>query len=209
MTGVELSKTQTKVDPAELRSALRLAWWALFNDDPTRETLSVLLAQWAQETGRGKACWNNNLGNQKYPAPPVELGSLGDWQFYACAENRKDGSQYWIYPPNRGCCFQAFRTLRLGALAYLGLLARRYRRSWDALCSGDPARFVEAIRAQGYFTGDLDDYRRGVVSLWHEYMRLPPLGAVTDDEQTEAGEFTYQELLERCRAAMAAERDAG
>jgi hypothetical protein len=185
MTGIERQYQQTKATPLETREAILAAWRSLFGTEPSKQTLCVLLAQWALETGRGKACFCWNLGNMKYPGPPVQLGECGDWQFYACNEII-GGKTVWFYPPNRGCCFQAFGTLTEGCIAYLGLLARRYAKcgAWDALVAGDPSAYSKALKRGGYYTAAEADwtdsagqlhhgYTWSVISLFHEFSRLP------------------------------------
>jgi hypothetical protein len=214
MTGIELPRQQTLATPIEMRLALRLAWFALFDDDPSKETLSLLLAQWGLETGRGKFsyCWND--GNEKYPSKVVggvemiELGTRGDWFFNHCNEQIKPGVWVWFDKPQRGACFKGYGSIFLGALGYLSLLARRYKRAWSALLNGDPSTFVRMLKSQGYFTADLAPYEAAVVSLFREFMKLPDLGAITQVDAAIVTDFTYRELLDLARADLLAERDA-
>jgi hypothetical protein len=210
--GVELPRQQTIATPLEMRHALRLAWFALFNDDPSKETLSLLLSQWALETGRGKACYCWNYGNEKYPSKVVagdetiQLGSRGDYFFNRCNEKLK-GKWIWFDKPQRGACFKGYGSIFLGALAYLGLLARRYRGAWNALCSGNPSVFVRKLKEQGYFTADMAPYEAAVVSLFREFQRLPDPIPVDQAGTEIVGEFDYHQLLALVRADMTAECD--
>lgn len=50
---------------------------AVYAADPslTREQAGVLWAQYAIETGKGKFCWNCNIGNVKVTAGQVQAGT--------------------------------------------------------------------------------------------------------------------------------------
>lgn len=90
----------------------------------------------------------------------------------------------WFYPEHPACCFRAYCVLNedgtedswsslvLGMTDYLGLLYKRFFKSWEALKSGDPAAFVRALKVQGYFTADVEQYVRSVVSLFKEFSHI-------------------------------------
>jgi hypothetical protein len=183
--GVELPQKQTLALPVEMRNALRVAWVAQLGTTPTDAALCVLMAQWAEETGRGAKCWNWNCGNMKYPShvqsgvEQIPLGSCGDWQWYPAGEVLPNGHEITLYPPNRGACWYAYRTLPEGVAAYLSKLRARYLPAWQYVVAGDPAGFVRRIKQLGYFTASEQLYEHAVVSLWNEYMRLPKTGHST------------------------------
>jgi hypothetical protein len=62
---VFISAEKTPSTPQQVFEALACAWRKQLGKEPKRESLLVLLAQWAFETGRGKSQWNFNLGNSK------------------------------------------------------------------------------------------------------------------------------------------------
>jgi peptidoglycan hydrolase-like protein with peptidoglycan-binding domain len=181
--GVELSQKQTRDCAFAMREAFRGAWRRLLAKEASEPSLCVLLSQWALETGRGASCWNWNLGNQKYPSGLVKrgdelvetipLGSRGDWQWYPAGEIDAKGKPYTIYPPNRGACWGAYRTLSAGMEAYFGLLRRRYLPAWPYIEAGDAKGFSRRLKQLGYYTASEAVYTKSLVSLANEFARMP------------------------------------
>lgn len=202
LTGTRFIAAQkTPASPAEIYEALRAVWVERLGSEPKRESLLVLLAQWAFETGRGKSMWNWNMGNQK--GRPG--GSDGrSWTFFACneilsasaadrlvasAKPRIDGKgpdavvtkslvnglkEVWFYPNNSVCCFRAYDTLRDGAFDYFDLLRKRFASAWPAVEAGDPAQFSHLLKKANYYTADESHYTRSLVSIFNEYKRTLP-----------------------------------
>lgn len=193
---IPAARTPVKVE--EVFAALRKVWIERLGTDPKRESLLVLCAQWALETGRGKSMWNFNLGNQK--GRPG--GSDGrSWTFFACneilsastadrnvaaANPRIDGKgqdavitkslvnglkEVWFYPNNPACCFRAYRGLDEGARDYFDLLRKRFASAWPAVEAGDPASFSRLLKQARYYTADEGHYTRGLVAIFGEYQR--------------------------------------
>ncbi len=133
---------------------------------PKRESLIVLLAQWALETGRGHSMHCFNIGNIK-GRPGGTDGH--DWVFFRCNEVLK-GKIVWFDPPDPGCCFRAYDNLELGARDYLALLRKRFSKAWPAVIIGDPAAFSHALKAQGYYTASEGLYTRSLVSIFKEFL---------------------------------------
>jgi len=195
---VELPARRTPATAQEVFSALGRAWRGRFGEEAKRESLLVLLAQWALETGRGKSMWNYNLGNVK--GKPGG-GDGRSWTFFACNEilsvaaanamvakaglretgtgekdavitSTKDGmATVWFYPNHPACCFRAFRTLDEGAVDYLELLHRRFASAWPAVLAGDPVQFARLLKAARYYTADENHYARGLSSIYAEYLK--------------------------------------
>jgi hypothetical protein len=61
--------------------------------------------------------------------------------------------------------FRAYGSAAEGATDYVSLLVRRYPEAVQAAEQGDPGRFVQALKARGYFTGDEASYIKSVSSL--------------------------------------------
>jgi hypothetical protein len=202
----ELVAQKTPVSKEDLIRALYEAWTHLFGEPPKKDSIFVLASQWALETGWGASMWNFNLGNVK----SVE-GDGHDYCFFACNEilktttahamataapatarvtqDRGDGTSIiWFYPKHSGCRFRAFNTLVDGAVDYIGLLNKRFARSWPAVLAGDPAQFSHLLRSQGYYTADESAYTRTLTSVFHTISQLnvdyttPP--ELTDDQKT-------------------------
>ena len=201
----ELVDQLTPCSKEDLIRALFDAWTHLFGEEPKKESVWVLASQWALESGWGKACHCWNLGNVK----SVD-GDGHDYCFFACNEilktatahamaaanpstakvtqDRNDGlSIIWFYPDHPGCRFRAFNTLLDGAVDYIGLLNKRFARSWPAVLAGDPAQFSHLLRQQGYYTADESSYTHTLTSVFHTISQLnvdyttPP--DLTDDQK--------------------------
>lgn len=206
----ELTAEKTVVPREEVLRALWGAWLACFGEVPKKESIWILLSQWALETGWGKSMWNFNLGNVK-----SRDGDGYDYCFFACNEifktsvaqsyqknnpdtakitaNRADGTSIiWFYPKHPACRFRAFRTLLDGAVDHLSIVHKRFSRSWPAVLAGDPAQYSHMLRAQGYYTADEAQYTKTLVSVYNtiahmafDYSTLPtsPEMPELDDDQ--------------------------
>lgn len=186
---------RTPCDPAALGRALWLASLRLLNAPLKRPAVDLLLAQWALETARGKACFNHNLGNVKATAKwegdycarycNELLTEAQSADALARAGKQADGTPDVIlggvvgglrivnfYPPNSATFFRAFDDLEDGALDYLSILADRFASAWAYLEDGDADRFTRALYVARYFTADPKKYAAGLVSLQREYSHL-------------------------------------
>lgn len=192
---VFLAAEKTPATPQQVFEALDKAWRTQLGSEPKRESLLVLLAQWAFETGRGKAMWNFNLGNAK-GKPGGGDGRC--WTFFACNELlpvahanallakaglRRDGgpgndvvitgikdgiATVWFYPSHPVCCFRAFRTLDEGAKDYFDMLRKRFASAWPAVVAGDPAQFSHLLKVARYYTAEESHYTRSLISIYAE-----------------------------------------
>jgi hypothetical protein len=163
-----LSDVVTPLTPRDVMWALRAAYERVTSLVPSRDTLALLTAQSALETGRWKAIHCFNLGNVK--AAETYAG------FYTCFRCNEviDGKTVWFDPPHPQTRFRAFISLEDGARDHLEFLAgrTRYASAWAALIVGDPERFVRALKLAGYFTANEESYKAAVVSLFREYSRM-------------------------------------
>ena len=195
--GKRLDAAVTKVDAGMVARSLTKAWGELSDTPPKRESIAVLLAQSALETGHWKSCHAYNLGNAKATAKWE-----GDYCFYtadeivneaqaalALAERapRTDGRsghnveltrlksglvQVTLYPDHSWCRFRAFATLDAGAADYLGLLQRRFARAWPAVVAGKPEAFIRTLHEVGYFTASVERYLPPVLQLFKQFNAL-------------------------------------
>jgi hypothetical protein len=202
----ELTAKKTPVAKEELIKALYNAWFHLFNEEPRKESIWCLAAQWALETGWGASMWCYNLGNVK-----SKDGDGHDYCYFACNEilkksvadayaakdpstakvtqYRGDGTAIiWFYPKHPGCRFRAFNTLLEGCIDYIALLNKRFTNAWPAVCAGNPAQFVHALKTQGYFTADEFSYSKTLVSVFNTISRLnidyTNFSEITDDQKS-------------------------
>src|SRR3974390_1386155 len=95
-----VATTHTPVAAVDLYVAMHSAWGQLMAGEPcTRESLLVMLAQSALETGFWHACWCWNLGNVKHVP-----GDGHDFYQIRCNEI-ENGKLVWYEPPNPACSF--------------------------------------------------------------------------------------------------------
>ena len=150
----------------------------------TRDSLRILLAHWASETGWGSKMMNFNVGNSK------SAGKSGNWTFFRCSEVvdrataekmiaedsrvtlKKDGGgskvEIWINPDHPWSCFQAYASLTDGVRAYLGMMKSSFPLSWEKLLQGDVGSFVATLKKERYFTATLAAYQKlfdGVLAM--------------------------------------------
>jgi hypothetical protein len=123
---------------------------------PSKETVAILTAQWAHETGRGASMFNYNFAGIKGSSPAGLSVVQRTHEGYGATERTITDS------------FRAYRTAEEGADDYVALLQRRFPAALDAAKQGDPAGCVRALKQSGYFTGDEVAYTRSVTRMAHE-----------------------------------------
>ena len=169
---MKVTARRTTLEPEEVRRTLTAAWLERFGVAPLSDSVSVLLAQIAQETGF-RACWNFNLGNVKASA----AGSVADAYDYCELEGVweiENGARVDLIKGAPGTQFRAFATLDEGAAFYLATLFRHFAAAWPAVVAGDPLEFAVALKRAHYYTAPLEDYARGLSARFEE-LREPPL----------------------------------
>lgn len=164
MSQQQLPAAYTPVAAEDLYLALRSAWIDLGGETPSRQSLLVLVAQWALETGRGAHCICWNLGNMRWTP-----GYPSDWCEFDTTEDLPSGVVYELGK------FRAFSSLEDGARDYLETLKTEFASAWEYVLSGNPITFASAAKAHGYFTGDLSVYAKSMSSLFAEFDRALPI----------------------------------
>lgn len=188
-----LSDAKTPVTRQEVLEALWNAWISYFNSIPKRESIWILMSQWALETGWGQSMHCFNMGNAK-----SRDGDGYDFTYFACNEilhkrsaeaaqkmnpttakitkYRTDGTCIiWFYPDHPGCRFRAFRSLQEGAADHLALLVRRFHKAWPAVYNGDPRQFAHMLKVQGYYTADEVTYTNTLLKVFNKIAKDPKL----------------------------------
>jgi hypothetical protein len=181
---MELTSIITVVSRESMLEALWKSYQSYFGSTPKRESIWILVTQWALETGWGNSMHCFNIGNVK-----SREGDGYDHQFYACNEIldrsiaeshvKKDPSHtkitsyikndkaiIWYYPPHPECRFRAFHTLLEGTTDYIGLLNQRFCKAWPYVISGDIIGFSHQLKLQGYYTADEAKYTNGMKSVY-------------------------------------------
>ena len=155
----------TVLSAGEAAYSLREAYKRIIGEYPSKESLAILLAQTALETGRWKSMHNGNWGNIK--SRPTD-GRY--WTMYACDEII-NGHRIVFKPPHDQCKFRAYLTPTDGAEDYIRFLGgARYSRALAQLKAGKVEGYTTALKSAGYFTADLTRYLVAMKALFHEFM---------------------------------------
>lgn len=150
------SPDRTPLGEDEAAVHLARAWRSVAGADPTPETLALLWAQWAHETGRGKQMRGYNFAGIKGNGP-------GGDSFVAWTREVTASPQQRLRDT-----FRAYSTPEGGAQDYVRLLSSRYPAAFRAAVRGDVKRFVRALDLGGYFTDSDRAYSRALSSLARE-----------------------------------------
>lgn len=168
----QVDPVRTPLSDETLIAALEAAYVDCLGHEPRHETLAVLLAQIALETGHASSliCWN--LGNYKRGPGP-------DWCAFETFE-------YVGTPPVKTpmvCEFSAWPDLQSASAFFVSALYGRWPEAWAGAVAGDPEAFSVGLRARGYYTAPVGLYAAGVKRWFAFYAAL--LGgdsAVTEPE---------------------------
>lgn len=164
----------TTLTQAEAALALKEAWRRFYGYEPKTNSLSLLWAQSALETGRWKIIHCFNFGNIKkrhaHPKYKFITDDGHDYCMFRCSEVLH-GKEEWFDPPHPQTHFRAYHTAIDGALDYLKLVANkeRYKKAWSQVLKGDPVQYCAELKKAGYFTASLSLYTKGVVKLSDEF----------------------------------------
>jgi hypothetical protein len=150
----------------EAIDAFKKGYTKFMGTEPKRETLALLVAQSALETGWWKAglhCWN--FGNTR--CQPDKLEDEEYFTMFKCSEIIK-GKEIFYYPPDPASVFQGFKTCEDGIRHHIKFLTfkDRYRAAWHQIIVGDPEQYVVELFKAGYFTANLELYKKTVISIY-------------------------------------------
>lgn len=155
----EVPDALTPCTVQELYAALTDAWTERFKAPPSRASMLVLIAQWAEETGWGKSMHCYNIGNAKHVH-----GDGRAWCTFPCTE-RLEGVVVKLDPPDVGCRFRAYPSLAAGAGDYLVSLTERFAGAWPAVLAGDVRRFAAEFAREDYYTAKEELYEAALVQI--------------------------------------------
>jgi hypothetical protein len=163
----EFENKQTLINELDLTCAFLKAWHKKFAFYPEKKQICVLLSQVYLETGRTKFCWNYNLGNiKKTDNDPY------DYYFVKCNEII-NGKVVWFDKPDKAARFVSFASLDEGVEFYLDKLYKRFGGAWDFVIAGDADGFSRKLKKLNYYTADVEQYTKGIVSIYNEIMNKP------------------------------------
>jgi hypothetical protein len=157
-TTVAVVATTERTPLGEDEAAVHLvrAWISVAGTAPSAETLSLLWAQWAHETGRGRRMRGYNFAGIKGNGPEGDSFVAWTREVTSRPEQRTRDT------------FRAYSTPEGGAHDYVRLISSRYPAAWRAAVRGDVTRFVRALDLGGYFTDSDRAYSRALSSLARE-----------------------------------------
>lgn len=147
---------RTPLEEEQAAVYLAQAWLSVAGAVPTAETLAVLWAQWAHETGRGRRMRGYNFAGIKGNGPEGESFVAWTREVTPSPEQRTRET------------FRAYSTPQSGAYDYVRLISKRYPAAFRAAVRGDVTRFVRALDLGGYFTDSDRAYSRALSSLARE-----------------------------------------
>lgn len=163
-----VDSNKTPLTEAEACYYLNEAFTNIMGFSPSQNTLAILWAQSALETGRWSSLMNNNWGNIK---------KLKDTKYtsYKCSEVI-NGINEKFEPYHPQTFFAAWDSPLEGATAYINFVKnrKRYLDAWNSLIDGDPVKYVENLKKGGYFTALLEPYTKTVLSLFNEFNKKYP-----------------------------------
>lgn len=149
----EVKATRTALSSTQAAAFLRQALTETTGVAPSEQTVAIVTAQWAHETGHGASMYNYNFGGIK---------GVGPSGLSVSQRTREGWGSTEVTIVDR---FRAYQTPQEGANDYIRLLNSRYPAAIAAASNGDPRGFVRALKSGGYFTGDAAAYERSVTRL--------------------------------------------
>jgi hypothetical protein len=157
-TAAAVATTAERTPLGEDEAAVHLAraWISVAGTAPSAQTLSLLWAQWAHETGRGRRMRGFNFAGIKGNGPEGDSFVAWTREVTSRPEQRTRDT------------FRAYSTPEGGAHDYVRLISSRYPAAWRAAVRGDVTRFVRALDLGGYFTDSDRAYSRALSSLARE-----------------------------------------
>jgi len=176
-----------QVTKEQYTEALIKAWFLMFEEYPKKSQIAVIFAQTMIETGL-KAFWNNNVGNVKY-APSKDPNDDIDKKYHMLKGTWEiiNGKKVIFDPPHPATWFRSFDTLAEGIEDHFKFLAgKRWKLAWSAVIEGNPTDFARKLKMQGYYTAPVEDYTKGVVLYFNQFMSSPMFDALNDAIRQEA-----------------------
>lgn len=161
---------RTTYTRSQMIKAFVQAWKELYGVVPKKESIGVIWAQNALETGLTKAMWNNNVGNVKYIANNNDTESI-QYCMLANVWEIVNGKKVTFQPPSPATWFRSFEDLKKGVVYHFNFLKNnRYKDSWKAIEKGDPALFAHLLKLKGYYTAPESDYVKAMKYYYNQYM---------------------------------------
>lgn len=162
---IQLPKKFNKIGAVPFAQAAREAYKELFGSDPTAQTLGLIWAQAAMESGQNFNLMNNNVGYVK-----ATDRWLGPGKFYTVIENAKENTSTGEATVHRGAKFRAFRTPKEGIKSYLEVLKSNWPESLQWKAAGLAVCDAAYLSENKYYTASMTKYAKGMDGLFDIFM---------------------------------------
>lgn len=170
-------------------------WKQLYGEFPKKESIAVIWAQNAIETGGTSSMWNNNIGNVKFVANGGNIDDGKEYMMLANVWEIVNGKKVTFQPPHPATWFRSFKTLADGIEFHFNFLRnKRYKLSWTAVEAGDPAQFSHLLKVAGYYTASEAEYTKAVVAYFNRFMKDQTFDSVLEKLKKEVIEDVVVEL---------------
>ncbi len=155
----QVERVKTSISEPQMIQAVIAVWRSMFGDTPSKEQVSMILAQNNLETGSRANMYNYNVGNITHTqGDGFDYWQSPDWHYNAQHEK--------VYYTAK---FRAYPDLETGVRDYLKLLnSKHYAGAFQYIVHPDPAGFSKALKAGGYYTADEKDYTAGVQAQFNK-----------------------------------------
>lgn len=169
--GKEVPRQYTNVGPVKFAQVMMEAYKNIFGQYPTAQTLGMIWAQAAVESGQNFRLMNNNVGNITTSANSSWVKSGNPYVKVNVQEFDKGGKPFKV-----DMLFKAFSTPLDGAIYYLNFLKRNYPQSLaapgESSWKGAGKAFDDAIylASKNYYTANIPSYAKGMDSLFDKFM---------------------------------------
>jgi len=160
--GNRVKRVRTDISESEMNAAIISAWEKLFHETPTKEQVSLIMAQNSLETGHRKNMWNFNVGN-------ITTDGKGSYNFFDdLTTDEQISPGHW---QKANLKYRAYPTLEAGVLDYLLFLSKnkRYGKAWEHIVNPNPEEYSKALKSAGYYTADEKPYTKSLVGLYNKY----------------------------------------
>ena len=156
-----VKRIKTDVSEGEMISAINYCWRELFGTPPTKEQVSMIMAQNDLETDHRRAMWNYNVGNI------TTYAGLGYDYIDDLTTSEQVSPGKW---EKRNLKYRAYNTLEDGVMDYLKFLSTnsRYSSAWEHIKNPDPEKYSKALKAAGYYTANEAPYTKAFISLFND-----------------------------------------
>jgi hypothetical protein len=172
MTATNVPAVRTTYNQQQMIKGFVEGWFHQFGTLPKKESIGVLYAQNALETGGTVAMWNNNVGNVKFVANKDP--NLDNGKQYMMLSNVWEiiGGVKKIYnPPDPATWFRSFPTLAEVISFHLDTLKNKnFKSAWTAVESGNPQAFAHLLKLVYYYTAPEADYVKLITFYFNKYM---------------------------------------